>query len=725
MKEPLDDSNWVVWRERIHRIFRLAGVELYVYGNLPKPDPADPANYCIWDTNDVYAQILITNNIAKDQMVHVTRLDTAHEIWHSLMAIHETKDYQIAITIQRALFRKCASDGDDIVEHLTELKKLWERLNVLDDGNFHITDMQFKTIIASSLSPTWDIFTEPYVGRRVGVAKNNPKKQTSFQEFIGILKEEHAKRKERNGSGQQTYYSNTKKTNGKSLANRIRGQHKTTGMQCKNCKHDSHTTDNCKWLGQPKCEKCSWFGHVGSECRRDKKRKRDDDDGEKQKSGKTEQINHAAEDADNNKDNEIVFSSNDMCISTPHIKEINENSMILYDWLADSMTTSHVTNMRDAFETFTPLSKPVHGVGNAQTHAEGRGNIKIKSQTNGHEHNITLKDVLYIPTNKQNLLSLGRWDKAGGSYHSRQGKLVMNAKNGKTVSTGTQISNHLNKLDNFVIQRPVTRPERTMKNRAGSHVFNATEPIPTWETWHKRFGHLGFSSIQTLLDQKLVTGLNVDTQSPRYDCAACVQAKQHVDPFPKAMVEIRTKPGELTHTDLWGKYPVQSIHGNVYFHSFLDDCTRWPTLTFLKHKDEASQAIKDYVAHLKARGMHPNAFRCDHGTEFLNDALTRWLTEQGIELQTTAPYSPSQNGAAERLNRTLVELARAMLIGADVPMFLWEYALQHAAYIRKRAPAKSLPGTTPYEAWHGQKPDISHLREFGCPVYVLLQGQKE
>ena len=122
--------------------------------------------------------------------------------------------------------------------------------------------------------------------------------------------------------------------------------------------------------------------------------------------------------------------------------------------------------------------------------------------------------------------------------------------------------------------------------------------------------------------------------------------------------------------------------------------------------------------------MHPTAFRCDQGAEFVNDNLVRWLQEQGIELQTTAPYSPSQNGAAKRLNRTLLELARAMMIERNVPMFLWEYAIKHAAYLRERAPAKALPGTTPYEAWHGHKADVSGLREFGSPVYVLLQGQK-
>ena len=204
-----------------------------------------------------------------------------------------------------------------------------------------------------------------------------------------------------------------------------------------------------------------------------------------------------------------------------------------------------------------------------------------------------------------------------------------------------------------------------------------------------------------------------------------MQAKQHVNPFPKASVEVRTKPGELTHTDLWSKYPTPSIHGNQYFHSFLDDSTRRPCITFLKHKDEAAQAVKDYVTYLKARGMHPNVFRCDQGVEFLHDNLIRWLREQGVELQTTAPYSPSQNGVAEHLNRILVELAQVMMIGANAPMFLWEYAIQHDAYLREWAPAKALPGTTPFEAWHGHKPDVSHLREFGSPVYVLLQGQKK
>jgi len=138
-------------------------VEPYIYSKLKCPDPAvDQAIFDLWDFNDVYTQILVTNNISKGQMVHVTHLNTVHEIWKSLEAIHKTKDYQIAIMIQRALFRKCASEDDNIIEHLAELR---EWLNVLEDADFCITDVQFKTIIASSLPASWDVFTEPYVGR--------------------------------------------------------------------------------------------------------------------------------------------------------------------------------------------------------------------------------------------------------------------------------------------------------------------------------------------------------------------------------------------------------------------------------------------------------------------------------------------------------------------------------------------------------------------------------
>ena len=90
---------------------------------------------------------------------------------------------------------------------------------------------------------------------------------------------------------------------------------------------------------------------------------------------------------------------------------------------------------------------------------------------------------------------------------------------------------------------------------------------------------------------------------------------------------------------------------------------------------------------------NPKQFGIDRGKEFVNKSLTEWCHEHGIEIQMTAPYSPSQNGVAERMNRTLVELARAMIRG--LPEFLWEYAVNHATYLQNQTHTKSLENITP------------------------------
>ena len=221
--------------------------------------------------------------------------------------------------------------------------------------------------------------------------------------------------------------------------------------------------------------------------------------------------------------------------------------------------------------------------------------------------------------------------------------------------------------------------------------------------------------------QNLVEGFNVDTQSPKPDRIACTESKQFVEPFNQT-TNRQTEPGELTHIDLWGKYDIASINGNHYYILLIDDSERYITTDFLKRKDEAAQKVIEYVAYLLAQGKKPKAIRIDRGKEFVNEKLNLWCREHGIEIQMTAPYSPSQNGVAERMNCTLVELARAMI--KNLPEFLWEYAINHSTYIRNRSYTKSLNNQTPYERRFKRKPNISHLREFGAPIWVLLQGQK-
>jgi len=121
--------------------------------------------------------------------------------------------------------------------------------------------------------------------------------------------------------------------------------------------------------------------------------------------------------------------------------------------------------------------------------------------------------------------------------------------------------------------------------------------------------------------------------------------------------------------------------------------------------------------------MNTHAICIDQGTEFINKDLQDWCHTKGMEIQMTAPYSLSQNGIAEQMNCMLVELACTMINAAKLPKFLWEPVVMHATYVRNHAYTIAIQNMTPHQAWHGTKPNISHLHEFGAPVWILLQGQ--
>ncbi|KAI1002358.1 hypothetical protein K3495_g5847 [Podosphaera aphanis] len=84
-----------------------------------------------------------------------------------------------------------------------------------------------------------------------------------------------------------------------------------------------------------------------------------------------------------------------------------------------------------------------------------------------------------------------------------------------------------------------------------------------------------------------------------------------------------------------------------------------------------------------------------------------------------APHSPLQNGVSERMNRTLMDLARAMLIEKKLPEFLWGEAVLHASWVRNRSPTVILKGKTPIEVLTKTCPNLSMAQEFGKDVYVL------
>ena len=101
------------------------------------------------------------------------------------------------------------------------------------------------------------------------------------------------------------------------------------------------------------------------------------------------------------------------------------------------------------------------------------------------------------------------------------------------------------------------------------------------------------------------------------------------------------------------------------------------------------------------------------------------MGSRGLIIETSAPYSPSQNGVAEPLNWTLLELAQAMLIAKNLLVFPWDEVIMHTPYLHNHTPTHALEGKTPYKAWTGKKPDVEHLREFRCDVWVFNKSKNQ
>jgi len=116
--------------------------------------------------------------------------------------------------------------------------------------------------------------------------------------------------------------------------------------------------------------------------------------------------------------------------------------------------------------------------------------------------------------------------------------------------------------------------------------------------------------------------------------------------------------------------------------------------------------------------------RSDRGGEYLSHEFGQHLSECGIVSQLTPPGTPQRNGVSERRNRTLLDMVRSMMSLTELPLSFWGYTLETAAFTLNRSPSDSVE-TTPYEIWHGKKPNVSFLKIWGCDAYVKrLQPNK-
>jgi transposase InsO family protein len=197
-------------------------------------------------------------------------------------------------------------------------------------------------------------------------------------------------------------------------------------------------------------------------------------------------------------------------------------------------------------------------------------------------------------------------------------------------------------------------------------------------------------------------------------CITCDKSKTVRAPIRKNTDNIERDVQPLRiNTDV-KTYP-RSIRGYKYFIIFVHEKTRYVSIYCMKRKSESLKYFKEYKAIADAStGGSFIELRSDNGGEYTSKDFQSYLSSNGIAWRPSTPRTPEQNAIAERAIRTICTKVRSMLLHADLSEKYWCYAAEAAAYIYNRMTHKASGNKTPFELFHGYKPNISNLRTFGC-----------
>lgn len=433
------------------------------------------------------------------------------------------------------------------------------------------------------------------------------------------------------------------------------------------------------------CYHCHKKGHYKRDCR---KRQRDE-----QSSKKGEESPQAS----NNGKGKALTAR---ILSAEAFSQSDDQS-----WCLDTGASRHMTMHREWMDNYKEFKQPVPvRVGNNEIiYGKGSGTIDAISYVGNQRIEVSLYDVMYVPELSDNLFSAGVADERGLTYKAGQGRIDFLDGN-EIILTGVKQSSNLYKLGLKVIESAkIAKSERSL------------------EEWHQVLGHPDIRQVQKMAKNNIVEGFKIVGRPSGYQgCGDCQLGKGHRSSHPDSNRPRATDILERIHVDLVGPIEPPSVSGYRYFMVMKDEYSSYRWVRFFCSKSHVLNAVRKFVNEVAVQTQkRVKIIRSDNGSEFKNQGMSVLCEFEGIIQEFSVPRTAQQNGEIERTNRTILETARTMFQAANLPLNLWAEAVNSAVYVRNRTPNKRTVDATPYELYHGRKPDLSNLMKFGEEVYVL------
>ena len=321
--------------------------------------------------------------------------------------------------------------------------------------------------------------------------------------------------------------------------------------------------------------------------------------------------------------------------------------------LVDTGCTDHIVTNIDAFLDFVPIQSVVRNPIGEASRVVGRGCVRISIPSNKGEFQCELKNVLCEPDYSSNLLSVSRCTEWGHSFTFEKGNSCM------TLQKGTRV-----KLtqENNLFYLPCSVLEFKMSSNSVK--------LDSARKWQRLLGQL---------NQADVVRNSPETLGELEDLFnVCALAKITKTPVPRVPETQAEEKLERVFTDVMGPFRVESLSGLRFCIVSADQYTKFVFVDMLKAKSEALASLKKFVRRVGT----PKKLKQDYAKEFLSEQFMTYCLDAGILQEKTIPETPQQNGLAERCNRTLLEMARCLILDSGPPKMMWGAAILHAARIR-------------------------------------------
>lgn len=368
-------------------------------------------------------------------------------------------------------------------------------------------------------------------------------------------------------------------------------------------------------------------------------------------------------------------------------------------WCLDSGCTAHLCKNKNSFQEMETLNGSLHLANKYSTDIKAKGKVMVKMMSHNDEKIVNLEDTLWVPDLRTNLMSVAKIVDKGNEIIFKKNVAMIKGLDGKIKIMANRIGNL------YYIKQPDEEIAQTVK-----------EQEINLKLWHDRMGHLNEKDLIQLLKK---INVNVKIHESNLDRRICALGKQTCLSFKSTHERAKTKL-EIIHSDVCGPFRERSKGGAKYFCSFIDDHTRYCVVYLLQNKNEVFGKFKEYKQMVE--NMCENKIKylqTDNGKEYCNTEFDKYLRDNGIQRRLSVPYTPQQNGVAERKNRTLLDMARCMLLNSEMENNFWGEAILMANHIRNRSPTSSLNKEIPYEKWFGKRVNINYFRVFGTKTYIV------